>query len=330
MPDPVTFLMGVLVLLAGGELLVRAASNLASALGVSPLAVGLTVVALGTSAPELAVNLSAALGGQTAISFGNVVGSNLANLGLVVGITALLYPLEIHNVVVRREIPMMLLATGVAMGLGLEIWLGVPPDLYSRGDCIVLLLVFCVFVYYITADLQGRQSPERYLGPAQPSGRRDRASGAARFPWLQLLWILVGVALLVAGAKLTVAGATGMALALGVSDALIGLTLVAVGTSLPELAASLVAAFRGKADLAVGNVVGSNILNLLLVLGITGVVEPIPVPEGGEVDLLACGLFSVLLLGVSSTYGGRIVRWEGALLLVGYLAFLVQRVAFFG
>jgi cation:H+ antiporter len=320
------FALGVVILLAGGESLVRGASALARHLGVSPLAVGLTVVALGTSSPELAVNLSAALRGNTAISFGNVLGSNLANLGLVIGSIALLQPLRIETVVVRREIPMMLLATGVAMVLGLDSLLNGPPDVYTRGDCLALLLVFCVFVYYITGDIRA-QRHDRYLEHVAVRGGAKRQSSR----WApQLALVAVGVVGLVAGASLTVQGATGLARSWGISDALIGLTLVAVGTSLPELAASLVAAFRGEVDLAVGNVVGSNVLNLLLVLGLTGTVQPIPVPEGGGGDLMVCAVFSVLLLAVSSTYGGRIVRWEGGLLLVGYLVYVVQRVAFFG
>jgi cation:H+ antiporter len=304
---------------------VRGATTLARSAGVSPLAIGLTVVALGTSAPELAVNLSAALRGSTAISFGNVIGSNLANMGLVVGAVAVLHPLAIETVVVRREIPMMLLATGVAIALGLDTLLNGAPDAYSRGDSLVLLMVFLVFIYYVSGDIRA-QREDRYVKHVEgraPAGRESRRSLVA------LAWVALGVAALVWGARLTVGGATGMARSLGVSEALIGLTLVAVGTSLPELTASMVAALRGHTDLAVGNVVGSNVLNLLLVLGLTGLVHPIPIPSGGDADLVVAGAFSVLLLRVATTYGHRIVRWEGALLLAGYLGYVVFRVLFF-
>lgn len=326
MPDLLLFLVGVAVLVAGGEALVRGASTLATSLGVSPLAVGLTVVALGTSAPELAVNLSAALRGSTDISFGNIIGSNLANLGLVIGSLALLRPLTIETVVVRREIPMMLLATGVAIALGLDTLLNGPPDLYSRGDSLVLLLVFFVFVYYVSGDIR-TQRGDRYLVEV---AERAPDPEATRRALRRVGAVALGVLGLVLGAELTVRGATGLARAFGVSEALIGLTLVAVGTSLPELTASLMAALRGHTDLAVGNVVGSNILNLLLILGLTGLVHPIGIPRMGAVDLAVAGVLSLVLLRVASTYGNRIVRWEGALLLLGYLFYVAQRVSHAG
>jgi cation:H+ antiporter len=315
--------MSVLVL--SGEGLVRGASGLARSFGVSPLAIGLTVVALGTSAPELAVNVSAALADRTSISFGNIIGSNLANMGLVVGAIALIRPVAIETSVVRREIPMMLLATGVAIVLGGDVWLAAPPNVYSRGDSLALLLLFCVFLYYVLADVRSQRDSDRYLGDLAETSTNI---GRTRIPLGSAGMVAVGAVGLVIGAQWTVDGATGLARALGVSDTLIGLTIVAVGTSLPELTASVMAALRGHTDLAVGNVVGSNILNLCLVLGVTGVLRPIPVPEGGMIDLFAVAIFSLLLLGVCTTYRHQIMRGEGVLLLLGYLLYVGQRALF--
>jgi cation:H+ antiporter len=324
--DSLILLAGMVVLVLSGEGLVRGATGLAQSYRVSPLAIGLTVVALGTSAPELAVNVSAALSGSTSISFGNVIGSNLANMGLVVGVIALIRPVAIQTSVVRREIPMMLLATGVALVLGADVWLAAPPNIYTRGDALALLLLFCVFLYYVLADVRSQRGVDSYLEEVVQSTTRLQRS--LRIPMGPVILIAVGVIGLVVGAELTVTGATGLATALGVSDTLIGLTLVAVGTSLPELTASVVAALRGHTDLAVGNVVGSNILNLCLVLGATGTLAPIPVPDGGIVDLIAATLFSLLLLGVCTTYRHQIMRGEGVLLLAGYLLYIGQRVLF--
>ncbi len=315
--DPLLLLVGLILLLGGGDALVRGAAALASRLGISPLVVGLTVVAFGTSSPEMAVNVTAALRGSGALSFGNIIGSNLANIGLIVGVTALLRPLNVQASVVRRELPMMLLATAVAFVFALDSALseGAAAS-YGRGDGIVLLLLLTVFIHYTTMEiLRQRESGSREVGlaPAGWSVRTSLAVGAA------------GLLALVVGAQLTVEGAVGIARAAGISEAVIGLTLVAIGTSLPELAASLVAAWRGQAGIAIGNVIGSNLFNLLLVLGVTATIWPIPVPEGGIIDLAALSILSVLFMVVCASPGRRIIRAEGALLLAIYLAYLSGR-----
>jgi cation:H+ antiporter len=315
--DLLLLLVGLILLLGGGDALVRGAAALARRLGISPLVVGLTVVAFGTSSPELAVNVTAALRGSGALSFGNIIGSNLANIGLIVGLTALLRPLRVQAVVVRRELPMMLLATAVAFVFALDsVLAGGATASYGRGEGVVLLLLLTVFIHYtITEILRQRESGGREVGlaPASWSVRTSLVVGAA------------GLVALVFGAQLTVEGAVGIARAAGISEAVIGLTLVAIGTSLPELAASLVAAWRGHAGIAIGNVIGSNLFNLLLVLGLTATIWPIPVPEGGLIDLTALSILSVLLLVVCASPGRRIIRAEGALLLVIYLAYLGGR-----
>jgi cation:H+ antiporter len=262
--DLLLLLIGLALLLGGGDALVRGASALAHRVGISPLVVGLTVVSFGTSAPELAVNLTAAWRGSGELSFGNVIGSNLANIGLIVGLTALLRPFDVQSIVVRRELPMMLLATAV------------------------------VFVFALGPVLAGALAT-------------------------------AGLVALVMGAHFTVEGAVGIARDAGISEAVIGLTVIAIGTSLPELAASLVAVWRGQAEIAIGNVVGSNIFNLLLVMGATATLRPIPLPAGGVADLAVLSLLSVLLWVVCATRKRRIIRDEGALLLTLYVVYLSGR-----
>ncbi len=336
--DTLMLVCGLALLLGGGEALVRGASGLARSLGVSPLVVGLTVVAFGTSAPELAVNAFAAWSGSTGLSFGNIVGSNLANIGLIVAGAALLRPLDIKSVVLLRELPMMMLATAAALVLALDRFLdGGGENRWDRADGLVLLLVFLVFVYYTAGELmrQRRRAivPVELPGagvPAAPPAleepdEEEEAEEPTPSVGSNAVLVAGGIVALVVGARLTVDGAVGLARALGVSEVIVGLTVVAVGTSLPELAATVVAALRRQADLAVGNVVGSNIFNLLLVGGVCATLRPIPLPEDGLQDLLVTFCLSLLLWAVAATRGQQIIRAEGGLLLLVYLVYVLQR-----
>jgi len=316
--DLLLLLLGLILLVVGGDALVRGAAALARRLGVSPLVVGLTVVAFGTSAPELSVNVTAALRGSGALSFGNVIGSNLANIGLIVGLAALLRPLDIQAIVVRRELPMMLLATAAAFVFALDsVLAGDDASFYDRGDGIVLLLFLCVFIYYTAMDVfRQREKGKRRVGLA-PGGWRVPVS---------LAMVMAGLVALVVGAHFTVQGAVAIARTAGISEAVIGLSLIAIGTSLPELAASLVAAWRGHAAIAIGNVIGSNLFNLLLLLGTTATLRPVPVPVHGFADLAVLSLLSVLLWGVCASREHQIIRVEGAVLLTVYVAYLSVRV----
>jgi len=317
---------GIVLLAIGGELVVRGATSLARRLGVSPLMIGLTVVAFGTSAPELAVNVIAAVQDQGAIAFGSIFGSNMANIGLIVGCTAILRPIVIKDVVIRRELPMMLLATAGALAMGFDNALSaggsVPPfpDYYTRSDGVLLLMFFLVFVYYTIGDF----SRARSNGGRSRSAADASADGKSP-PWGSLALTGLGLALLIGGAELTVEAAVHLAHAIGVSDEIIALTVVAIGTSLPELVASLAAAMRGHTELAIGNVVGSNIFNLLLVLGVTSVVRPVPVPSGGHTDLLVLAGLSLALFAVSLSYRREIVRTEACVLLAVYVGYLGWR-----
>lgn len=313
--------VGMALLLFGGELLVRGASHLARLLGVSPLAVGLTVVAFGTSAPELAVNVLAAFRGNGGLSFGNIVGSNLANIGLIFGMAALCRPIPIEDVVVRREIPMMLLATAAAVGMGVAHWFEGDAIWFDRGDGFTLLLFFVVFLYYTIGEFLSARNgsvADSDLAAKGPDVEDGSVLG-------NLGLVLAGLLMLTGGADLTVDAGTAIARGLGVPEVIIGLTMIAIGTSLPELVATVVAVFRNQPAMAVGNVVGSNIFNLLLVGGITSLLRPIPIPQGATLDLLLLSALSVLLWLVSMSQGHKILRAEGALLLGIYLTYLTMR-----
>ncbi|MEM7410569.1 MAG: calcium/sodium antiporter [Myxococcota bacterium] len=318
--DLFLMVVGLTLLMVGGEAVVRGATGLARALGVSPLVIGLTVVAFGTSAPELAINLIAAWDGRPAISFGNIIGSNLANIGVVVGATSLFRPILVRGVVIARELPMMLLATAAAVVMGFDRVLGMGTDAFDRADGLMLLMLFLVFLYYTIGDfVRERRSAN---GAADED---EEQSAAAEALGKNALITLAGLVGLVGGAEITVDAAVDLARAFGVPEVVIGLTVLAIGTSLPELVASILATARGHADLAVGNVVGSNIFNLLLVCGITSLVTPIVIPPGGHLDLLMLALLSLVLFGVAMTGKRQIVRLEAGLLLFSYIGYLTWR-----
>jgi len=314
--------IGLALLIAGGESMVRGAASLARQLGVSPLVIGLTVVAFGTSAPELAVNTTAAIRGNGSVAFGNIVGSNLANVALVLGLCALARPIAVQGIVVSREIPMMLLASAAALVMGFDVLRSQEPSHYDRAEGILLLMLFGVFLYYTIAETLRKRRTDPFVQQAEqhPAGERLRSLRTSAF------LVIAGLTGLVLGGRLTVAGAVGIAEALGAPKALVGLTIVAIGTSLPELVASLMALRRGEGDLAIGNVVGSNIFNLLFVLGITATIGRVPVPPLGHTDLTVMLAFGAGLLAFA--FGrNEITRPEGGVLLAAYLGYLGWRIA---
>jgi cation:H+ antiporter len=315
-------IVGLGLLVAGGETVVRGSTGLARVLGVSPLVIGLTVVAFGTSAPELAVNVFAALQDRGAISFGNIIGSNMANIGLIVGCTAMMRPMLVTGVVIAREIPMMLLATAAAIVMGFDSELGAPRDGFDRADGLLLLMFFAVFLYYTVGDFVRQRAASNHASGM--AARPDRERSDLR---RSLVVTGVGLAALIGGADLTVRASVELARALGVSEVVIGMTVLAVGTSLPELVASVMATLRGHTELAIGNVVGSNIFNLLLILGVTALLRPVPVPLGGHLDLIVVGALSLLLFVLSVTSRRRIIRSEAVVLLLSYGAYILWRAA---
>lgn len=311
-------LSGIAMLLGGGDLLVRGAAALAKSLNVSPLVIGLTIVSFGTSAPELSVNLLAAFQDNAEISFGNIIGSNIANIGLIIGICALIRPLTIEGVIITREIPMMVLASLLTLVTGMDTVLRHSQNIYDRSDGLVLLLIFGVFLFYTIGDVIQKRISDPLL--QQVGEIKDKKSFTKTF--YNMLLFSGGLIFLVYGGKMTVDAAVVLAELLNVPKVIIGLTIIAVGTSLPELATSGLAAWKGQTDIAIGNVVGSNIFNLLLINGLCATVRPIPVPSsGGSEDLFMMVFLAVLLLPLCLTDKKNIVRWEGGLLLVLYCIF---------
>jgi cation:H+ antiporter len=302
---------GVTFLYFGAEWLVRGAAGLARAYGVRPLVIGLTVVAYGTSAPELAVSGLAAFEGKSEIALGNVIGSNIANIGLILGLSALISPPGVDPTLIRREVPALLVAT-----------LLIPAFLWSgeigRVEGGLLVLGAAAFTV-LTLRAAAKVPAGEFRGDVAAEVEQEAGQGSR--PRLALI-ALVGLAVLLAGGKVFVDGAVNLALAVGMSERLVGLTVVAIGTSLPELAASLMAATRGHSELAVGNVVGSNIFNALLILGGASLVRPISADVWTlRLDLavmVAFGFGAALLLRGAR----RLRRAEGAVLVLAYLGFL--------
>ncbi len=319
-------LVGLGLLLGGGDLLVRGASALAKNLGVSSLVIGLTVVAFGTSAPELSINMLAALQGNGAISFGNIIGSNIANIALILGVAAVIKPLDIQGSIISREIPMMLLASLAALVMGLDTMLRSQEASFDRADALLLLLLFGVFLYYTLSEVLRTRRHDPFVEQAAEMRPQSHWQSLAVNSGL----VVGGLGALVLGGKLTVDAAVHIAEAMQVPKVVIGLTIIAVGTSLPELVTSIMATWRGQTDLAVGNVVGSNIFNLLFITGLSSAVTPIAIPAGGVADLIIMTLLSLLLLPLAMTNQKKIVRSEGIFLLVAYVGYIVWRGNFFG
>ena len=308
----VFFVIGLTLLVLGAEALVRGASRLALSMGVSPLVVGLTVVAFGTSAPELAVSVGATLDGRPDLAVGNVIGSNIANILLILGISAVILPLVVHQQIIRQEIPIMLGASVLMVVMALD-------GRITRGESALLFaLVVAYTVHLITQSRRAsREAATEFDAEMPPDSRWDRH-------WsVQLGLILIGLGALVLGSHWLVGAAVAVAQALGVSELVIGLTVVAVGTSMPEIATSVVAALRGERDIAVGNVIGSNVFNIFSVLGVTGLVSAggIPIPEAARnFDLWVMLAVAFACLPIMLT-GREIARWEGAVFLGYYTAY---------
>lgn len=306
--------LGLTLVVVGADLLVRGAARAAAAFGVPTLLVGLTVVAYGTSAPELAVSLQAGASARPDLALANLLGSNVFNVLAILGLAALVAPLAASTRVVRREIPLMLLVTVGAVVLGAN-------GSFGRLDGVALLAGLALLT---AGQLRAAIRSQRDAALA-----RATASGAARARLTDAALIVGGLTALVVGARALVDAASAIALSLGVGEVTIGLTIVAVGTSLPELATSVVAALRGERDLAIGNVVGSNVFNLLGILGLTSLLAPAPLPVAPQVLAFDAWivLFAAALLLPLARSGRTLVRWEGALLVGCYVAYLAVLVA---
>lgn len=309
-------LVSFAALVKGADIFVDGSSGLAKIFNVSSVIIGLTVVSIGTSLPELAVSSSAALQGANEIAVSNVIGSNLFNLLVVLGVCAVIHPVPVDNVIVKRDFPfsialtvLLLLATcasslfsGSVFSLGMEETVGI----VSRVLAVVLLALIVCYIAFLIYDAKKH--------PAEESGDDEKIP-----LWKCVVFILVGLVLIVGGGKAVVFSAQEIARAFGMSETLIGLTIIALGTSLPELVTSIVAAKKGEVALAVGNVVGSNIFNILLILGVSAAIRPVEVVAASVYDM-AILLFVSLVVFVFSLTKRKILRWEGAFMLVCYAA----------
>lgn len=312
--DILYILGGLVLLVLGGNWLVDGASSMARRFGVSPLVIGLTVVAYGTSTPELAVSVNAALIGNANIAVANVVGSNIFNVLAILGLSALIVPLVVSSQLIRLDVPFMVFVS-------LLLWLFASDGRLELWESAILLLLSVSYTWFIvqksrkeTKAVQQEFAKEF----ASPEKKNSEASLAK-----SLLWVGLGLAVLVAGARVLVMGAVSLAQGLGVSDTIIGLTIVAAGTSLPEVSASISAALKGERDIAIGNVVGSNIFNILFILGVSGLVSPLGLnvaPEMIGFDIPVMVAVAVACLPIFFT-GMVIQRWEGVVFLLAYLAY---------
>jgi cation:H+ antiporter len=314
------FLVGFVVLIKGADFMVDGAASIAKKFGISSLVIGLTVVAFGTSAPELVVNIIASFQGSTDIAIGNILGSNIANTLLILGAAAIIYPITVKNDTVWKEIPFSLIAVIVLFFAANDMLLdGATQGQLSRSDGLMMISIFLIFMAYIAIVAK------RGLLDKNPDHEhiKDRPTSLA------MSMVLLGIIGLTLGGKWIVDGAVFFATKFGLSEALIGLTIVAVGTSLPELATAIVAAKKKHSDMVIGNVVGSNIFNILWVLAISSSIRPLPFSEELNQDIMVVLLVTFLLF-VLMLWGGkknRIEKWEGALFLtlyalyIGYLMF---------
>lgn len=315
--DIIYLVIGLALILLGANWLTDGSAAIAKRFGISDLVVGLTVVAFGTSAPELVISVMSALNGSAGLAIGNVVGSNIFNILVIIGITAMVKPIRVEKSVMTNELPLTLLSSVVLLAMGNAVILnGTSESVLTRVDGILLLLFFAIFMRYTFAQAHALPEPEADPAAQDVSQKPPMSTAKA------IILVVAGLAGLVGGGNRFVAGASGIASGLGVSEAVIGLTIVAMGTSLPELAASIVAALKGKSDLAIGNVIGSCIFNAFFILGTAATISQLPFGTIGNVDLLTlCGA-SLLFLIFARVYRERtITRAEGALMTAGYVAY---------
>ncbi len=315
--DIIYLVIGLALILLGANWLTDGSAAIAKRFGISDLVVGLTVVAFGTSAPELVISVMSAISGSAGLAIGNVVGSNIFNILVIIGITAMVKPIRVEKSVMTNELPLTLLSSVVLLAMGNAVILnGASESVLTRVDGILLLLFFAIFMRYTFAQAHALPEPESDPAAQDVSQKPPMSTAKA------IILVVAGLAGLVGGGNRFVAGASGIASGLGVSEAVIGLTIVAMGTSLPELAASIVAALKGKSDLAIGNVIGSCIFNAFFILGTAATISQLPFGTIGNVDLLTlCGA-SLLFLIFARIYRERtITRAEGALMTAGYVAY---------
>lgn len=309
----VLLLAGFVILIKGADFLVNGASSIAKKFNVSNLAIGLTVVAFGTSMPELIVSLISAVNGRSDASFGNIIGSNNFNILFILGVSGIIYPLVVQRNTIKYEIPLSLFAALLMLVLINDNYFVTDAiPMLSRTDSLILLFFFGLFLLYV------------YRSMSRSTDVEEGAKIKIYSTWVGIGLVLIGVAMLVGGGKLVVDNAIAIAQHAGLSEKLIGLTILAAGTSLPELATSAVAAYRKNTDIAIGNVVGSNLFNILFILGATGLIHPITYNPTMNFDIYVMLVATVVLMIFMFTMGRRVLdRWEAVLLLGGYVTYTI-------
>lgn len=317
--DYLVLVLGLVALVFGANFFVEGASGIAKKLRVPALLIGLTIVAFGTSAPEVAVSVSASLKGNNGIAVGNVLGSNIFNVAFILGIAALILPLAVERQTIKKEIPIMILSSLALFALGADtVFGGASEMVITRGDGVLLLILFASFMYYIfEVAKNSRESVELLVDPLLES------------TFKLSLKTVGGLVLIVAGGNAVVESAVNIATAFGVSQTIIGITIVAIGTSLPELVTSVTASLKKNSEIAVGNVVGSNIFNVFLILGISAIINPLTIDPSILLDMVFNIVLSFILL-IFSVSSSRINRKEGFVLLslyLGYMAYLLINLA---
>ncbi len=309
----VLLVIGLIILISGAEVMVRGASSLSEKSGIPPIVIGLTVVAFGTSAPELIVNIFAALQGTTDLALGNVIGSNISNILLILGVASLIMNLKVQRSTTWKEVPFAALSVLMLFVMASDVLFDkAPSNVISTTDGLVLLGFFSIFLYYtVQLFLNGK------------NGEQEETEIKVYSYPISFLFTIGGLVLLLAGGKILVIEAVILAHLAGMSEMLIGLTVVAIGTSLPELATSVIAVRKGQSDIAIGNVVGSNIFNTLWILGVTAMIKPIPVASSGYIDILVClGVTIFLFFALFAGKKHVLERWQGALFVLGYIVYI--------
>jgi cation:H+ antiporter len=313
-------ILGLIILIWSADLFVEGAAAIARHLGMPPLLIGMIVVGFGTSAPELSVSALSAMQGNPGIALGNAYGSNITNIALILGITALISPITVHSQVIKKELPILFLVTLLAFS---QLYDGE----FSRMDAVVTLVVFVSVMAWMT--IQGMKQHQVDSFEQEVESELDAHTLSAFTAWV---WLIVGMILLVVSSRMLVWGAVSIATDLGVSDLIIGLTVVAIGTSLPELASSIAAARKGEHDLAVGNIIGSNLFNTMAVVGLAGAIQPMSIPAEiiyRDWPLMATLTLALFVMGYARNGNGRINRLKGGLLIAtytGYTLYLINTV----
>ncbi len=311
--DIVLLIIGFLLLVKGADFFVDGAASIARRFNISTMVIGLTLVAFGTSAPELAVSINAALDKSNGLVFGNVIGSNILNILLVLGLSAAITPISIRLKTILKEMPFAIIATVATLFMALDLTIDQTPNVISRVDGLMLLILFAIYFYSMLEII--------VLGKEEGTFEEISEMPLPR----SLILTVIGMAAIIWGSDLTVTGAVGIARTLGLSEVIIGLTIVAIGTSLPELITSVVAARKGENDIAVGNIIGSNIFNLLLVLGVSAVINPVIIDRSSILDLSILTLAMVVVLPIMYT-GKKITRKEGIFMSLAYVAYMASLV----